>query len=304
MNNFSIAVHGGAGEIEEFVKLNEEGYKASLAEAIEIGYKILRKGGHALDAVEETVRYFERNLLFNCGRGTALNNKGEIEMCASIMDGKKLKAGAVSVVKNAKHPVTLARFIMKNTNHILLSAEGALELADEGEIELEPNSYFVTDHQVDAFLKARDKDTVQDILEKRVHGTVGAVALDKKGNLAAATSTGGTPNALTGRTGDSALIGAGCYANNETCAVSGTGDGEILISHVIANSISWYKEMTKCSMQEACDYIIHTKCKKVKGDVGVISVAPGGEIGIAFNSERMHRAWIGIDGQLHVHIYK
>ncbi|MBZ9728064.1 isoaspartyl peptidase/L-asparaginase [Salegentibacter sp. JZCK2] len=304
MNNISIAVQGGAGEDSEFIKSHQSGYKKGLEDAVNTGYKILKGGGSALDAVENAVRSLEDNPLFNSGRGSALNNKGEVEMDASIMDGKKNNAGAVSMVRNVKNPVTLARFIMENTSHVFLSGAGALEIAKEEDLALEGDSYFITEHQVEEFIKDRKQDDYNAILKKRIHGTVGAVALDKAGNLAAATSTGGTPNCLDGRIGDSCVIGAGCYANNSSCAVSGTGDGELLIINVIAYSIAFYMELKNCSLQDACDYVIHQRNMDVEGDIGVIAVDTRGNLGVCFNSERMHRAWKNNEEKITVKIYK
>jgi len=304
MGKIGIAIHGGAGPDSEFIKENIEGYKEGLKEAIRSAYKLLQDGNSAIDVVEEAVRKLEDNPLFNAGRGAAINNDGEVEMDASIMDGKSLKAGAISMVRNVKNPITLAKAVMQKTEHVLLSGYGALEFAKTVNIELEADAYFITAHHYDEYMKMRDKERFQELLKKSVHGTVGAVALDKDGNIAAATSTGGTTNSLAGRIGDSCIIGAGCYANNNTCAVSGTGDGEFLIRGVIAHSISSAVEYLHCSLQDACDLVIHGKNKNSEGNIGVISINTQGEIGISFNSDRMHRAWISDDQPLTVCIYK
>jgi beta-aspartyl-peptidase (threonine type) len=303
MQRIAIAVHGGAGPDSDYIKNNITGYEQGLRAAVESGYAILEKGGTAMQAVEEAVRILEDNPLFNAGKGSALNNKGEVEMDASIMNGQSLKAGAVAGVKKIKNPITLARFILERTTHVLIAGDGALELARENDIQLESDEYFVTEYQYKTFEEESKNESPQQLLSKQVHGTVGAVALDQNGNLAAATSTGGTTNSLPGRIGDSCLIGAGCYANNDTCAISGTGDGEFLISGVIAHSVSSVIEYTKCSIQQACDYIIHEKNKNSKGDMGVISINAAGEFGIAFNSERMHRAWMSSEIPLQVKVY-
>ena len=303
MQKIAIAIHGGAGPDSDYIHENKPGYEEGLKAAIAAGYKVLDTGGSAVDAVEEAVKHLENNCLFNAGRGSALNNKGEVEMDAAIMDGEKLSAGAVSMVRNVKNPVVLARCIMEKTNHVLISGNGALELAKAKDIELEADAYFITAHQYDLFVEERDKKSFDELLQQRIHGTVGAVALDKNGNIAAATSTGGITNSLSGRIGDSCIIGAGCYANNKTCAASGTGDGELLINNVIAHDIAAAIEYGGYPLQEACDFIIKEKNKNANGDIGVISVNTNGDIGISFNSERMHRAWMSNEHELQVAIY-
>lgn len=303
MKKIAIAIHGGAGHPTHYtmdhIKENEEG----LACAAEKGYDILKKGGSSLDAVEEAVKVLEDNPHFNAGKGSCLNCRGEVEMDASIMDGKTLKAGAVSMVRYVKNPIVLARAVMHKTHHVFLSGYGALEIAQNENIYLEADSYFITEHQYAAFKEANNHENLQQILEKKILGTVGAVALDMKGNVAAATSTGGTSNCLPGRIGDSCVIGAGCYANNESCAVSGTGEGEYLITGVVAHTIALMVE-NKMPLQEACDHVLHLRNKKVKQDIGVISINRAGDIGIAFNTSAMKRAWIGLDKKLHVQIFK
>ncbi|SNV52482.1 isoaspartyl dipeptidase with L-asparaginase activity [Legionella lansingensis] len=297
----AIAVHGGAGDNSAFLQNNMNVTEDGLAQAAQYGYQLLQAGGSALQAVEEAVKLLEDNPLFNAGRGSALNCLGEVEMDASIMDGEKLTAGAVSMVREVKNPVSLARLIMERTKHVLLSGYGALDFAKYHGLLLRPDSYFITEHQYDQYEHLNRRERYEDLLHKKRLGTVGAVALDSKGNLAAATSTGGTSNCLPGRVGDSCLIGAGCYANNSGCAVSGTGDGEYLITGVIAHTISMMVEM-KMNVREACDHVLHTRNKASKGEIGVISVDTQGEVGIAFNTEIMKRAWIGLDGQLQVKI--
>jgi beta-aspartyl-peptidase (threonine type) len=303
MENIAIAVHGGAGPDSDFLKKNQAAYHEGLKAAVMHGYKILEMGGSALDAVEQAVQSLENNPLFNAGRGSALNNIGEVEMDASIMDGSTMKAGAVSTITNIKNPVTAARLVMEKTNHVLLSGGGALQFAKDQNIELAPDSYFITDHQYEEFSEQCNHESLKDLLKKRSHGTVGAVAVDQMGNVAAATSTGGTCNCLGGRIGDSCIIGAGTYANNETCAVSGTGDGEFLITGAIAHSISEAVFYKKCTLQEACDLVIHTYNKNSEGDMGVISVNARGDFGISFNSARMSRAWISKKVPLEIKIY-
>jgi beta-aspartyl-peptidase (threonine type) len=307
---FSIVVHGGAGGDSNFIKENLEGYKKGLQEAIEAGWEVLKENGSAVDAVEAAVNVLEDNPLFNSGRGSAINAKAEVEMCASIMDGKDCNSGAVAIVKNVKHPVSLAKSVMKNTNYLYLGGEGALDYAKKIEIQLEPDSYFVTEHQYDTYVKAKKDEfqstrkTAMEQITSRMHGTVGAVAVDVKGNIAAATSTGGTENSKEGRIGDSSMIGVGCYANNKTCAVSITGDGEYVIRGVIAYDISCAVEYKRMELQEACDYVINKRNKDVEGDIGAIAVNADGDIALCFNSERMHRAWKTSSGDEGVAIYK
>ncbi len=299
----AIAVHGGASDITPYMKKHLKDYEAGLKKAIEYGYKILKKGGSAVNVVEESVKILEDDPFFNAGRGSALNCMGEVEMDASIMDGKKLTAGAVSMVRNVKNPVYLARNVMNKTKHVFLSGYGALDFAKTREIHLEPESYFITEYQYQEFVKRKRTEKMKKILEKKMQGTVGAVALDKRGNLAAATSTGGTSNCLPGRIGDSCIVGAGCYANNATCAVSGTGDGEILITNVVAHTISMFVELKKMPLQKACDLTIARVRHPVDQGIGVISVDPNGNIGISFNTEIMKRAWIDTRGELHIKIF-
>ncbi len=302
MNNVAIAVHGGASEDSSFLQKNKKECERGLADAVQTGHHILKKGGSALDAVEATIKVLEDNPLFNAGRGSALNCKGEVEMDASIMDGHSLKAGAISMVRNIKNPISLARAVMEHTRHVFFSGYGAQEIARLQQLALEPDAYFITEHQYDEFFALNKQETQQDILAKKIMGTVGAVALDQFGNVVAGTSTGGTSNCLAGRIGDSCVIGAGCYANNSSCAVSGTGEGEFLITGAIAHSIAMYMELNKMSVQEACDYVIHTRNKHSKGQIGVISISPAGEIGMSFNTEIMKRASIDASGQLFVAI--
>ncbi|WP_419418595.1 isoaspartyl peptidase/L-asparaginase family protein [Legionella sp. D16C41] len=298
----AFAVHGGASESSPFLKKNKKATEEDLAKACQKGYDILKQGGSALDAVEAAVKIMEDSHYFNAGRGSALNCAGEVEMDASIMDGKELKAGAVSMVREVKNPISLARLIMTKTKHVLLSGYGALDFAKKEGLTLKPYSYFVTTHQYEEYERLNSEETYEDLLTKKSTGTVGAVALDSQGNLAAATSTGGTSNSLPGRIGDSCVIGAGCYANNKTCAVSGTGEGEYLITGVIAHTISMLTELN-LPLQEICEQVLHKRNKNC-GEIGVISINQQGDIGIAFNTEIMKRAWIDLNGKLHVKIDK
>lgn len=309
MGKLAIVVHGGAGPDSPFIQQNQEAYKKGLREAADAGYAVLEAGGSAIDAVEAAVNYLEDNPLFNAGRGAALNKIGEVEMDASIMNGKDLRCGGVSIVKNVKNPVTLARAIMEKTEHIYLGDMGALEFAKQIGLKLVPEAYFITDHAFEQYAEALKEadNTMEEAghyqVKRKTHGTVGAVALDGEGNVAAATSTGGTENKIPSRIGDSAIIGTGSYANNKTCAVSGTGDGEVLIRNVVCFHVSALVQYKGMSVKEAAHYLMHQELKEVDGDMGVIALDPQGNMAMVFNSERMHRAWKTSDGEAGAAIY-
>jgi beta-aspartyl-peptidase (threonine type) len=303
MNKIAIAVHGGAGPDSEFIRQHQKEYEQGIQEAMDAGYRVLEEGGSALDAVEEAVNYLEDNPLFNAGRGSALNKKAEVEMEASIMNGQDLKSGAVSIVKNVKNPVTLARAIMEKTEHIYIGDMGALEFANQIGLKVMPEAYFITDHAFEQYTKALKEadNTMEEAgqyqVKRKTHGTVGAVALDKEGNVAAATSTGGTENKAPGRIGDSSMIGTGSYANNKTCAVSSTGDGEVLIQHVMAFHVSALIQYKGLGLKEACHYLMHNELKDAEGDMGIIALDTTGTVTMEFNSERMHRGYKTSDGE-------
>ena len=308
---FAIIVHGGAGQDSDFIKRNYDNYKKGIKDAVNAGYKTLKEGGKAIDAVEAAVNSLEDNPLFNAGRGSAINAKGEVEMCASIMDGKQLNSGAVAIIKHVKNPVSLAKAIMLNTNYISLANNGALDYAKKINIALEPDAYFVTEHQYDVYMKKRKDEFMstssiaKEQMDQRMHGTVGAVALDMEGNLAAATSSGGTENAKEGRMGDSSIIGAGTYANNLTAGISCTGDGEYIIRGVVAHAISSYIFYTGASLEEAVEYVLHDLNGTVKGDIGIIAIDKDGNIYADLNCPRMHRGWLSSDADdIEVKIYR
>ncbi|HEX8517947.1 MAG TPA: isoaspartyl peptidase/L-asparaginase [Bacteroidia bacterium] len=294
---YGLVVHGGAGEDSDYIRKHKKEYEEGIEKALEAGYGVLEDNGSAVDAVEAAVKALEDNPFFNAGRGSALNAKGEVEMCASIMDGKDLDSGAVAIVQYVKNPVSLSKAIMMNTNYRFLGAEGALDFARKIDIKLEPHSYFITEYQYDAFAKKRaeefhDADNIAlEAIKKKYHGTVGAVALDMKGNLAAATSTGGTPNCKVGRIGDSSMIGTGCYANNKVCGLSATGDGEFIIKAVLTNSIRCAMQYKGMPLSDAAQFIVFEENKEVKGDIGVIGLDPAGNVAMVFNSERMPRGY-------------
>jgi beta-aspartyl-peptidase (threonine type) len=220
------------------------------------------------------------------------------------MNGKDLRCGAVAMLRFVKHPVSLARKILDDSHHILLGGEGAIEYAKYKGVEMEHESYFVVPHQYDLFMERRDHLSEKEKEALTNNGTVGAVALDHHGNLAAATSTGGTSFNRKGRIGDAAMIGVGCYANNNTCAVCATGDGELNIKTISAGYVSMLMEQKLMTVQQACDYLIHDKNNNVKGDMGIIALDPSGNIGMAHNSELMHRAWKTSDEELTIRIYE
>jgi beta-aspartyl-peptidase (threonine type) len=306
MDNIAIVVHGGAGPDSNYIKENIEGYKNGLEEAINAGFSVLEKGGTSIDAVEAAVRSFENNPHFNAGKGSSLNEMGEVEMCSSIMEGSALKSGAVAIVKGVKNPVSLAKAVMEKTKHIYIGQDGAKNFAGEINAEIEPASYFLSKHNTEEYQKTKEEEKEKGKKEKPgrpMHGTVGAVAIDKNGNIAAATSTGGTEMNKQGRIGDSSMIGAGTYANNSTCGASATGDGELNIQFVTCFHISALIEYKGLSLKEACYYLIHEKAKNVDGDMGVIAVDKEGNIATEFNSERMHRGWKSSKEQLQVMIY-
>ncbi|MBB1286556.1 isoaspartyl peptidase/L-asparaginase [Flavisolibacter sp. BT320] len=309
MGKIVIAVHGGAGPDSEFIKKHQNEYRKGLNDAMEAGYSILDNSGTALDAVEAAVKLLEDNPLFNAGRGSSLNEKAEVEMDAAIMNGKDRKCGAVSIVKNVKNPVSLARAIMEKTAHIYLGDMGALEFATKIGLTVMPEAYFITDHAFEQYKEALKEasNSMEDAgryqVKRKEHGTVGAVALDKEGNVAAATSTGGTENKVPGRIGDSSMIGVGCYANNSTCAVSTTGDGEVLIQNVVSYHLSCLIQYKKFSLRKASQYLLHQELKDERGDMGLIAVDAKGNISMEFNSERMHRGYM-MEGKKYTGIYK
>ncbi|MBI2720801.1 MAG: isoaspartyl peptidase/L-asparaginase [Bacteroidetes bacterium] len=304
MSKITVAIHGGARDETEFIRKNLNGYKQALKESAQIAFELLKRGKPALDAVEAAITFMEDNMLFNAGRGSAINSLGYVSMDSSIMDGKDLRCGSVALLQKVKNPVQLARLILEENHHILLAGEGALSYAKYKGVRLEEDAYFILPHQYDMFMERRDKLTQKEQDALKNHGTVGAVALDAKGNLAAASSTGGTSFNRNGRVGDAAMIGVGCYANNNSCAVCATGDGELNIRSIASGYVSVLMEQGNMSIQQACDYVIHQKNKNAKGDMGLIAVDPKGNVGISYNSQLMHRAWISSDQEVIVKIHE
>lgn len=303
---YTIAIHGGAGVInrDSLTEEEEKLYKEGLDEALNAGYKLLEIGENALDAVESAVISLENNHLFNAGKGSVFNSDGIHEMEASIMWGKTLDAGAVCGIRNVKNPIHLARSAMEKTDHVFLNGSGAEALARELGIPFEDDSYFFTTRRYDQLLDAKKSSRVQlDHYAERKFGTVGAVALDRYGNLASATSTGGLTNKNYGRIGDSPLIGSGTYANNKTCAVSCTGDGEFFIRGVVAYDISCLVEYKNMSLEDACKLVIMEKMTKFGGEGGVIAVDILGNAALVFNTEGMYRGYKKENGEYEIGIF-
>ncbi len=304
-NKFSIAIHGGAGTILRSTMTPELQlqYETGLQNALNAGYKILEDGGSSLDAVEAAVVSLEDFPLFNAGKGAVFNNIGGHEMDVSIMYGKGLEAGAACGVSHIKNPVKLARAIMEHSGHVLLSGAGAELFAKQQGIVFEDDTYFYTEQRYQQWQEALKEDRVQLDHSEKKFGTVGAVALDQYGNLAAATSTGGMTNKKFGRIGDSPVPGAGTYANNNTCAVSCTGHGELFLRCVVAYDISCLIEYKGLSLKEACDIVVYDKLVKIGGEGGLIAIDRYGNIEMPFNSDGMYRACRDSGGRSEVKIY-
>jgi beta-aspartyl-peptidase (threonine type) len=288
---FAVAIHGGAGTISKkyLTPDLEKQYTAGLGEAIDGAYAILETGGSALLAVEFAVRSLENNILFNAGRGSVFTNEGKHEMDAAIMDGKTLKAGACAAVSNVRNPIILARCIMQSNEQVFLCGKGAEDFARTYRLHFENDNYFFSQFRYEQWDKIRHTNETQlDHVEDEL-GTVGAVAVDKEGNLAAATSTGGMTNKRFGRVGDTPVIGSGTYANNSTCAVSCTGHGEYFLRYVAAYDISCLMEYKGMSLKEACEFVINKKLKDAGGEGGLIAVDANTNIELVFNSRGMYR---------------
>lgn len=313
-----FAIHGGAGTIlkSQMTASREKAYRDALTTALMSGYDVLRKGGPSLDAVETAIRFMEDSPLFNAGKGAVFTNAGTNELDASIMDGKTLKAGSVAALKHIKNPISLARLVMEKSRHVMMVGDGAETFAREQGIELVPASYFFTEErwktlQNEKVAEAEKNKTPEPKKPQKGHadvvgheyGTVGAVALDQGGNLAAGTSTGGVSNKRWGRVGDSPIIGAGTYANNRTCGISATGDGEFFIRSVVAHDLSALIEYKGLSLKEAADTVI-AKVDALGGKGGLITVDKDGNIAMSFSTAGMYRGRVGADGQPMIEIYK
>ena len=313
IKKYAIAIHGGAGTILHTNMTNEieKKYKTALNDSILAGENILLNSGLAIDAVEASIRSLENNPLFNAGRGSVFSHEGEHEMDASIMNGKDLMAGAVAGVKNVKNPITLAKSVMQHSNHVFMAGQGAEVFAKQLNIEMAPNEYFFEQMRYDQLIQAKSNDRIElDHVDNKFEngekkfGTVGAVALDVFGNISAGTSTGGMTNKKHGRVGDTPIIGAGTYANNQTCAVSCTGHGEFFIRSVVAYDISCLIEYKGFSLKEACNLVVKDKLVKIGGEGGLIALDAKGNIELCFNSEGMYRASKKSNEEVYLGIYK
>ncbi len=314
--SFGIVIHGGAGTI---LKKNmsdslEKAYKAKLKKAITVGHTILKNGGTAMEAVTKTINVMENSPLFNAGKGAVFTHEETNELDASVMDGATLNAGAVAGVTHIKNPIDLALSVMNNSPHVLLSGKGAERFAEEQGIKLVDPSYFYTEKRFQSLQRIKDREKAELDHDSKVSftdpfikdskfGTVGCAALDKNGNLAAGTSTGGMTNKRWNRIGDAPIIGAGTYANNATCAVSSTGWGEYFIRAMVAHDISAMMEYKGVTLQEAAEEVIQKKVPELGGDGGIIAIDKDGNVSMEFNTAGMYRAHMNANGDLKIGIY-
>ena len=290
----------------------EAAYVKGLQDAVDAGYAVLEQGGSAINAVKASIVILEDNMLFNAGRGSVFTKKGVQEMDAAIMDGATLNAGAVAGIRSVRNPIELANEVLQNSNHVFLSGKGANDFAIKQGIKLEPDEYFFSQFRYDQWKAMRDSDNysldhthhhLEELMRDKKFGTVGAVACDEKGNIAAATSTVGMPNKKYGRIGDSPMIGAGTYANNQTCAISCTGHGEVFIRAVAAYDVSAVMEYKGLSLEEAMNEVVHKKLMQMDGEGGMIGVDAEGNISMQFNSAGMYRGFKNSEGESNVAIY-
>ncbi|HEY5369847.1 MAG TPA: isoaspartyl peptidase/L-asparaginase [Hanamia sp.] len=314
MQKISLAIHGGAGTIlkEDMTPELEEAYRQGLSEALQAGYTVLENGGRAINSVRAAVVVLEDNVLFNAGKGSVFTKKGLNEMDAAIMNGSTLEAGAIAGVRNIRNPIELAEEVMLHSGHIFLCGKGANDFAIKQGIKLESDDYFYSQYRYDQWREIRDSDLYQldhkndklvGLLKEKKIGTVGAVACDGDGNIAAATSTGGMTNKRFGRIGDSPMIGIGTYANNKTCAISCTGHGEIFIKAVAAYDVSCLMEYKNMSLQQACEEVVLKKLVALNGEGGLIGMDSKGNAALVFNSAGMYRGLKNSDGKNEIAIY-
>ncbi len=337
----AIAIHGGAGTIRRSAMTPEAEtqYRAILTQALEAGHAILKRGGTSMDAVSAAVTIMEDSPLFNAGKGAVLTADSTVELDAAIMSGKTLKAGAIAGVRGVKNPILLARRVMENSEHVMLAGKGAERFAEEQGFVRMPDDYFITERRAQELTRAKQQDAAKPLApdetpaakapkrdstsknkrsslydddaplrewshEGKKFGTVGAVALDNSGNIAAATSTGGMTNKKYGRIGDAPIIGAGTYANNATCAVSATGHGEYFIRSVVAHDIAALVEYKGMTLQAAADMVVMKKLVERGGSGGIIAIDTKGNIAMPFNSEGMYRGCITTEGKVIVEIFR
>ncbi len=314
MQKISIAIHGGAGTIlqEDMTSGLESSYRDGLQQALDTGYMVLQNGGTAIGAVKAAVINLEDNVLFNAGKGSVFTNEGFNEMDASIMDGKTLHAGAVAGVQHIRNPIHLAEEVMLHSGHVFLCGAGANLFATLRGIKTEPDEYFYSQFRYDQLNEIRNSNNYQldhqgknagENSKEKKFGTVGAVACDDKGNIAAATSTGGMTNKRYGRIGDTAVIGSGTYANNKTCAISCTGHGEPFIRAVVAYDVSCLMEYKNMSLEQACKEVVLKKLMEIHGEGGLIGMDANGNAVMIFNSAGMYRGHRSSDGINHIAIY-
>jgi beta-aspartyl-peptidase (threonine type) len=326
-HHWSIVVHGGAGVIERpaLGPKGDAAYRAALTKGIEAGAKVLDGGGSALDAVETVLNIFEDDPLFNAGRGAVFTAEGKNELDSSIMDGSNLKAGAVASVTRTRHPISLARAVMEKSPYVMMVGSGADAFGARSGLEQVDPSFFFTEARWQSLVKqlttegkpvpprpagAPPPGVVAPVAfydegaDPRSHGTTGVVALDRQGNIAAGTSTGGLQGKMPGRVGDSPIIGAGTYASNQSCAVSATGTGEYFIRLGVAREICNLVAFKGMPIQQAADEVIHHELETLHGDGGVIALTPDGQTAFSFNTPGMFRARLAEGGKIEVHIYK
>lgn len=316
-NEFAIVIHGGAGTIlkKNMTPEKEKLYKETLAEAIKTGHEILKNGGTSLEAVEKTIHVMENSPIFNAGKGAVFTHDETNELDASIMDGKTLNAGAIAGVTDIKNPISAAKLVMTNSEHVMLSGTGASEFAKEQGLEIVDPSYFYTEGRFKSLQRIKEKEKTEldhdgktafydPMIKDSKFGTVGCVALDKHGNIVAGTSTGGMTNKRWNRIGDAPIIGSGTYANNETCGVSSTGWGEYFIRAQVAHDISALIDYKGLSLKEATTEVIQNKLTKLGGTGGVVALDKNGNMVFEFNTAGMYRASMDDDGNLVVQIYK
>jgi beta-aspartyl-peptidase (threonine type) len=308
----TLVIHGGAGTIkrENMTPEKEKAYRDALNQALEAGYAVLESGGPSLDAVIATIKVLEDNPLFNAGKGAVFTNEGMNELDASIMDGSNLMAGAVAGVTTIRNPITAAYAVMMKSEHVMMAGKGAEKFAQEQGLVIVDPSYFFDSLRWNQLQKVKGDDLgkeanlIDPYIKDKKFGTVGAVALDKNGNIAAGTSTGGMTNKKYGRIGDAPIIGAGTYANNATCGVSATGHGEYFIRLSVARDISSLMDYKGLSLEEAANEVINTKLAKLGGDGGIVALDRQGNISMTFNSEGMYRGFIKKKGEGKTFIYK